>query len=71
MTDDAGGRGGYRENAGRPPAENPRNVSFPIRLTQDERDKLARLGGAAWIRERIKLAKDPEPPAPRRTKGRA
>lgn len=52
-------RGGFREGAGRPPAENPKNVVFQIRLTADERAKLGRLGGAEWIRDRIKLAREP------------
>lgn len=54
------GRGGARENAGRPPIENPRDKVYQLRLNQDERDKLDALGGAAWLRERIKLARTPD-----------
>jgi hypothetical protein len=72
MTEDSN-RGGARENAGRPPSDNPRNVNFPLRLNAEERAKLDRLGaaadmtGAAWIRECINLAPDPLlPPAKRK-----
>lgn len=56
-------QGGAREGAGRPPVENPRNIPYQLRLTQEERDKLDELAGGAgmtpadWLRERIRLAK--------------
>jgi len=58
-------RGGQRDGAGRPPVENPRNIPYQLRLSQDERDKLDRVADAAgmttadWLRERIRKAKDP------------
>jgi hypothetical protein len=33
-----------------------------IRLTQAQWDKLARLGGVAWLRKRIDKARGPEAP---------
>ena len=33
--------------------------SRPIRMTDAEWDKCKRLGGAAWVRERIKKAQEP------------
>lgn len=60
-----GTRGGKRENAGRPPVENPRNIPYQLRLTKDEREKLDRVAAAAgmapsdWLRDRINKAKDP------------
>lgn len=32
--------------------------SRPVRMTDDEWEKCKRLGGAAWIRDRIKHAKE-------------
>jgi hypothetical protein len=34
-------------------------VPFVVRVTTDQRDKLLRLGGAKWLRERIDKAKEP------------
>ena len=34
-------------------------VTVSLRMTPTQRDKLARLGGAAWMRERIDKAKEP------------
>jgi hypothetical protein len=34
--------------------------SRPVRMTDAEWEKCKALGGAAWIRERIRLAKDPK-----------
>jgi hypothetical protein len=46
---------------GRPPvAEDARrSARVEVRLTQAQRDKLERLGGADWVRTRIERAKDP------------
>jgi len=49
-------RGGKREGAGRPPVP-PRPKPYSLRLeTQEQRDKLTRLGGAPWLRDQIDKA---------------
>lgn len=49
-------RGGKREGAGRPLAP-PRPKPYSLRLeTQEQRDKLTRLGGAPWLRDQINRA---------------
>lgn len=60
MQDEQTKRGGAREGAGRKPLD-PEGATVPvtIRMTGDQRDKLARLGGAKWVRERIDRAKEP------------
>ena len=40
--------GGYRPNAGRPPADP--TVPVTVRLTPAQRDTLAKLGVAKWLR---------------------
>jgi len=44
------------------PALKPGETTVPvvIRMTEPQRDKLGRLGGAAWVRERIDRAKEPQ-----------
>lgn len=49
-------KGGKREGAGRPPLG---NVYYTVRIAPDERDKLKRLGGSAWLRKKIQS--EPEP----------
>ena len=46
---------------GRPPKpESERHTErFEVRCTKAQRDKLDRLGGAQWLRERIDKAKEP------------
>ena len=46
---------------GRPPAPDDarRSARVELRLTQAQRDKLERLGGAEWVRSRIDRARDP------------
>ena len=34
-------------------------VTVPIRMTPDQKAKLARLGGPRWVRERIDKAREP------------
>lgn len=47
---------------GRPPLqEGVETVVVPVRMTAPQRDKLKRLGGAPWVRQRIDKAKEPEP----------
>lgn len=49
-------RGGKREGAGRPLAP-PRPKPYSLRLeTQEQHDKLIRLGGAHWLRDQINQA---------------
>lgn len=53
-------RGGPGRGQGRPPVkagEETQTVS--LRMTQAQREKLERLGGAKWVRERIDRAKEP------------
>lgn len=40
--------------------EGQETVVIPIRMTAEQRDKLARLGGPQWIRDRIDKAKEPK-----------
>ena len=53
-------RGGTRKGAGRKPlTPGAQSKVLTIRVTQEQAAKLARLGGAAWVRARIDRAKDP------------
>lgn len=38
----------------------PATSPVTIKLTQPQREKLERLGGAPWVRERIDKAKEPK-----------
>jgi hypothetical protein len=42
----------------KPVKEGEETTSMTIRLTVDQREKLARLGGAQWLRDRIDKAKE-------------
>lgn len=54
----AGGRGGAGRGQGRKPIEEGQaTVTVSLRLTRPQREKLTRLGGAAWVRERINKAR--------------
>ena len=46
---------------GRPPlpADARAHVAYNVRLTPAQREKVDRLGGAAWIRAQIERAKPP------------
>lgn len=56
-------RGGAREGAGRKPTPEADALRVgSIRLTQAQWDKLARLGGSSWLREKINKARAPEAP---------
>jgi len=46
---------------GRPPvpADQQARVPYNVRLTPAQREKVERLGGAAWIRAQIQRAKPP------------
>ena len=53
-------RGGPGRGQGRKPLkEGQETVTLSVRLTVAQREKLERLGGAAWMRERIDKAKEP------------
>ena len=43
----------------KPIKEGAETVTVSLRMTPDQRDKLAKLGGAAWVRDRINRAKPP------------
>jgi hypothetical protein len=44
---------------GRPPVKpGEPTVTMCLRLTQAQRDKVAKLGGAEWVRQRIEKAKE-------------
>lgn len=45
---------------GRPPVKaGEETVTVSLRLIKSQREKLARLGGAKWVRKRIDRAKEP------------
>lgn len=52
--------GGARPGAGKKPkvAGAPATSPVTIKLSADQKDKLQRLGGAPWVRERIDKAKE-------------
>ena len=59
-------RGGPGRGQGRKPIkEGQDTVTVSLRLTVGQRDKLALLGGAEWVRQRIDKAKAPNLPVPR------
>jgi len=52
-------RGGPGRGQGRKPvAEGEPTVTVSMRMTAAQRDKLARLGGATWVRQRIDKARE-------------
>lgn len=52
-------RGGPREGAGHPPvSKTEETVTVSLRMTVSQRAKLARLGGAEWVRARIDKARE-------------
>jgi hypothetical protein len=53
-------RGGPGRGQGRPPVKaGEETVTVSLRMTPAQREKLERLGGAKWVRERIERAKEP------------
>ena len=53
-------RGGAGRGQGRKPTgEASLDGSINVRLTREQRAKLAQLGGAAWLRKQIDSAKEP------------
>ena len=54
-------RGGPGRGQGRKPvAEGQPTVTVSLRMTESQRDKLAQLGGAEWVRQRIDKARERE-----------
>lgn len=53
---------GARRGVGRPPkiAGAPATSPITIKLSEAQKDKLQRLGGAPWVRARIDKAKEPK-----------
>ena len=53
-------RGGAGRGQGRQPVKaGEETVTVSLRMTPAQREKLARLGGAGWVRDRIDRAKEP------------
>lgn len=54
-------RGGAGRGQGRKPLEagNP-TVVATVKMTTSQKEKLGRLGGAPWVRDRIDKAREPE-----------
>ena len=53
-------RGGPGRGQGRKPVkQGEETVTISLRLTTGQREKLARLGGAEWVRGKIDRAKEP------------
>jgi hypothetical protein len=53
-------RGGSGRGQGRKPVkQGEETVTLSLRVTVEQREKLERLGGAAWVRDRIDKAKEP------------
>ena len=53
-------RGGPGRGQGRPPVKaGEETITISLRMTPAQREKLERLGGAKWVRERIDRAKEP------------
>ena len=53
-------RGGAGRGQGRKPIKNGQEtVTVSLRMTESQRDKVALLGGAEWVRQRIDKAKAP------------
>lgn len=56
MTNKRGGPG--RGQGRKPVAEGEPTITVSLRMTANQRDKLARLGGAKWVRQRIDKARE-------------
>lgn len=55
-------RGGPGRGQGRKPLqEGVETVPVTVRMTTIQKDKLQRLGGSPWLRERIDKAREPAP----------
>ncbi|WP_296727759.1 hypothetical protein [Variovorax sp.] len=55
-----GKRGGPDRGQGRKPLDpESETVSFPVKMSVNQREKLKRLGGATWVRDKIDKAREP------------
>jgi len=53
-------RGGAGRGQGRKPVKTgEETITISLRVTAAQREKLERLGGAKWVRDRIDRAKEP------------
>jgi hypothetical protein len=60
MTKSKSEHGGPGRGQGRKPLDSDSpTVSFPVKMSVRQRDKLKMLGGAPWVRDKIDKAKDP------------
>ena len=60
MTKQIENRGGPGRGQGRKPlVDGFPMVPVTVKMTEPQRGKLGRLGGAAWVRDRIDRAKEP------------
>jgi hypothetical protein len=56
-------RGCPGRGQGRPPVKaGEETLTVSLRMTPAQREKLERLGGAKWVRDRIDRAKEPNAP---------
>ncbi|MEW6705026.1 MAG: hypothetical protein AB1430_09265 [Pseudomonadota bacterium] len=54
-------RGGAGRGQGRKPLqEGEQTLPVTIKMTESQKDKLVRLGGPQWVRDRIDKAKEPK-----------
>jgi hypothetical protein len=61
MNSDPPSRGGAGRGQGRKPiSPDAPTVPVSIKMTIEQKDKLQRLGGPSWVRERIDKAHEPE-----------
>lgn len=61
MEDAKSNRGGADRGQGRKPLEEgSKTVVFPVKMSARQREKLAKLGGAPWVRDRIDKARLPK-----------
>ena len=59
MENNLKGRGGAGRNQGRKPLPEGEGMTpVTIRMSEKQKEKLARLGGAPWVREKIDKAKE-------------
>ena len=61
MDDTTPKRGGAGRGQGRKPLQpGQETVTVTIRMTQPQKDKLARLGGPLWVRAKVDKAPEPK-----------
>lgn len=61
MKSDLPARGGAGRGQGRKPlSHDAPTVPVSIKMTIEQKDKLQRLGGPSWVRERIDKAREPD-----------